>query len=173
MKKILLCLCVMLAVTFTGCKSNVEEGGELLTKQEFAAAAEKYQASIEEGKELAESFRGLGICYYEQEQFEEALKAFEQALNEGTEKTAVLYNLCGICSLRVGDAGNAVYYFEEGQKYSDVSEELRQEMAFNVIVCYGQLGEYELAKQAAEAYLEMYPDDEKVVKELEFLETQS
>lgn len=171
-KKIIIVLTLILVLA-AGCTSNVEEGATLLNEEKFAEAAQKYQASIEEGKELAESFRGLGICYFKQEKYEEALQAFSQALNEGTEATATLYNLCGICELKIGDAGGAVFYFEEGQQFADASEELLQEMAFNVIVCYEELGEYELAKEAVDTYLEKYPDDEKALKEQEFLSTQS
>lgn len=160
-------------LTFTGCVSSVEEGSSLLEERKYAEAQKKFQASVDEGKELAEAYRGLGICYWEQENYEEALAAFEQALNEGAEPTATLYNLAGISALKMGDAGHALFYFEEGQAFEGASEELLQEMAFNVIVCYEELDEYELAKEKLDEYLLKYPDDEKAVKEQEFLSTQS
>lgn len=173
MKKKIGMMVMAMLLLMVGCASKTEEAATLLKEGKFAEAAAKYEESVDEGKELAESFRGLGICYFEQEKYEEALTAFEQALNEGTEETATLYNLCGISALNMGDAGSAVYYFEEGQRFADAGQELLKEMAFNVIVCYEELGEYELAKEAADTYLEQYPDDEKVLKEQEFLSTQS
>lgn len=173
MKKKIILLLTIVVLAFSGCKSAVEEAGEFLTEQRFEEAIEQYNASIEAGDELAESFRGLGICYFEQEQYEDALKALEQSLNEGAEVNAIIYNLCGICAMKTDDVSRAVYYFEEGQRFDDASEELRQEMAFNVIVCYEELDEYELAKEAAQKYIDNYPDDERAAKELEFLETQS
>lgn len=171
-KRIIIGLLAVMLLAFAGCKSNTEEGTALLNEGDFASATEKYQAAIEDGKELAESYRGLGICYFEQERYEEALAAFEQSLNEGTEATATLYNLCGVSALKIGNAQHALFYFEEGQTF-EASEELLKEMAFNVIVCYEMLDEYELAKEAVDDYLSKYPDDEKALKEQEFLSTQS
>lgn len=173
MKKRILLVLVCMILTTCGCVSSAQEGAELLQQGQLEEAQAKFQESVNEGMELAESYRGLGLCYFEQEKYEEALTAFEQALNEGTEQTATLYNLSGICALKMGDASHALYYFEQGQQFEDASEELLQEMAFNVIVCYEELDEYGLAKEAVDEYLMRYPDDRTALKEQEFLSTQS
>lgn len=174
MKKRLICtvMAVML-LCVTACRSNFEKGSALLEEQKIEEAKEAFSKSIEKEKDVADSYRGLGFCYYEEENYEEALKAFEQALNEGTKITAPLYNLAGICAMKTGAYEKAVFYFEDGQKQEGAGEELLQEMAFNLVVSYEQLGELGLAKEKLQDYVSRYPEDEKAAKELEFLNTQS
>lgn len=42
----------------------------------------------------------------------------EKALKNGTEETATLYNILGICDLELDKPEKAVYYFENGQELS-------------------------------------------------------
>ncbi len=172
-KKIIYVMMAVMLLCMTACSSNFEKGSTLLEEQKIDEAKEAFLKSIEKEKDVADSYRGLGFCYYEQENYEEALKAFEQALNEGTEITAPLYNLAGICAMRTSAYEKAVFYFEDGQKQEGASEELLQEMAFNLVVSYEQLGELELAREKLQDYVSRYPEDEKAAKELEFLNTQS
>lgn len=171
-KRICLIIACML-LGMTGCASKVEEGSNLLEEQKYEEAQVKFQEAIDAEKDLAEAYRGLGFCYYEQENYEEALNAFELALNAGAEETAALYNLAGISAMQTGEYETAVFYFENGSELADAGEELKQEMAFNLVVSYEQLGELGLAKEKLEEYVRAYPDDETAQKELEFLNTQS
>ena len=161
--------CVMLA----GCANVMEEGSDLLKEKNYTQAQEKFQKSIEKGKDLAEAYRGLGLCYWEQEEYEKAKDAFGKALDNGAVKTATIYNLLGLCELKLEHPEKAVYYFEEGQKLPDGETELLQEMAFNLIVSYEKAGDYVTAREKLETYVSTYPDDERAEKELEFLNTQA
>ena len=51
------------------------------------------------------------------------------------------------------------------------SEELDQEMKFNLIVALEQSGDWENAKAKVAEYVSEYPDDASVLKEQQFLET--
>lgn len=53
----------------------------------------------------------------------------------------------------------------------DCSEKMLQEMKFNEIMVYEKLGDWKNAKIKVNEYLEQYPDNAKVKKEAEFLET--
>ena len=53
----------------------------------------------------------------------------------------------------------------------DNSEEMEQEIRYNIIAAYEQTGDWESVKVKLEEYLEDYPDDEDAKKEAEFLET--
>ena len=66
----------------------------------------------------------------------------------------------------------AVYYFENEQEFPDAGQELLKEMSFNLIAAYEQVGDYQKAKEKLEVYLSLYPDDERALKEKEFLNTQ-
>ena len=51
------------------------------------------------------------------------------------------------------------------------SDDMKQEIQFNVIVCYEKLEDWDNAKVKLEDYVTAYPDDEKAAKEAEFLKT--
>ena len=125
----LILACMMLA----GCGQNVyKKGVESLENKDYAAAQENFQKAVEDKKNVADSYRGLGIAYYEQEKYKDALAAFENA----------------VCS-----------------------DDMKQEIQFNVIVCYEKLEDWDNAKAKLEDYVTAYPDDEKAAKEAEFLKT--
>lgn len=165
----------------TGCSSAVKDGTELLESGAYQEAAEKFQEAAENEKNSAEAYRGLGMAYYELKEYDNALQAFEQALEEGAEETLTLWNLMGICSMQKGDYTKALEYFQNGiglaQNSGTTSEEAEgfshvlQEMLFNEIVCYEQLSDWENAKSRMESYIQTYPDDESAAREAEFLKT--
>lgn len=173
MKKGIIVLAVCMLVSFTGCGNLVKKGTAYLEKENYEDAKEVFQKAIEKEEDVAEAYRGLGIAYMEQEEYEEALWAFEKALGEGTEETAVLDNLVGICGMKCGQYKKAASFFEKGSKLEDGTEALNQEMAWNLVVSYEKLGDYQRAKDKLEEYLSSYPEDEKALKEREFLNTQS
>lgn len=170
-------LVTMMAVIFTacllaGCGTKVlEEGTELLEQGKYSEAADKFQDAVDEEKNLGEAYRGLGIALWEQEDYEGAKEAFESALDNDAEKTATLYNFLGNCDMKLGDAKSALNYYRLGMAAEDAGDEMMQEMRFNEIAAYEQLGDMESAKTKLNSYAADYPDDEKAVKEAEFLET--
>lgn len=171
-KKIMSLLCVCLLI-FSGCSSLAGQGAELLEAEKYEEAVEQFKASIDKGQNLPQSYEGLGIAYLELEEFENAVWAFEQAVGKGAKETAVLCNLAGVGSLRSEQYQKAINYFEKGLELEGASEELAKEMSFNLIVSYEKLGKYQKAKEKLDEYLSAYPDDEKALKEQEFLNTQS
>ena len=154
MKKRWLGVLILCCLFFAGCANAVKEGTAYLEEGKIEEAREKFETSIEKEKDLDEAYRGLGICYWEKSDY------------------TTLYNMLGICALKTQNGEKAVSYFAKGQNQSDAEGELLQEMAFNEIVGYEQLGKYSEAKQKLEAYMTAYPDDETAAKELEFLNTQ-
>ena len=60
----LILACMMLA----GCGQNVyKKGVESLENKDYKAAQENFQKAVEDKKNVADSYRGLGIAYYEQQ----------------------------------------------------------------------------------------------------------
>lgn len=165
----------------TGCSSAVKDGTELLESGAYQEAVEKFQEAAENEKNPAEACRGLGMAYYEQAEYDKALKAFEQALKEGTEETMSLWNLMGISSMQSGDYAKALEYLQNGillaqnsgttSKEAEGFSQVLQEMLFNEIVCYEKLADWENAKTRMESYIQTYPDDEAAAREAEFLKT--
>ena len=86
----LILACMMLA----GCGQNVyKKGVESLENKDYAAAQENFQKAVEDKKNVADSYRGLGIAYYEQEKYKDALAAFENAVSAGTKETGTICNM--------------------------------------------------------------------------------
>ena len=109
------------------------------------------------------------------------LKNFEKALAAGGEKNQVIYNLLGICGMKLNDYNYALEQFNQGISLSQNSgtsmenaesfSEVLQEMRFNQIVCYEKLGDWENAKTKIAEYIQVYPDDADAQREAKFLET--
>lgn len=171
-------LSLLMTCAASGCANPEKDGTEALEAGNYEEAQAQFTELSQSGdkEESAEGYRGLGMTYYEMEDYEKALSAFEQAEDAGVSPDVQLYNLMGVCGMQTGDYVKALEYIQAGLALADASsggasEELIQEMKYNEIVCYEQQTDWENAKQKASEYLEDYPDDEAVQKEAEFLET--
>lgn len=173
MKKIQsLLLILMLASILAGCGSrSYKQGMEELEKGNYKEAAVLLEEYVEKNDEAADAFRGLGMAYWEQEEYEKARDAFKSALDNGAEKTGALYSFLGNCELKLSHPEEALKYYEEGLKLEGNSNELTQEMKFNSIAACEQMKDWEGAKERLASYTEEYPDDKEAMKEAEFLET--
>lgn len=83
--------------------------------------------------------------------------------------SAAIYNQMGMCYASAGDYENALSSFEKGLAVEGSS--FRQELSYNRIVAYENLGDFESAKRYMKEYLSDYPDDERAQREYEFLQT--
>ncbi|MBQ8804623.1 MAG: tetratricopeptide repeat protein [Tyzzerella sp.] len=162
---------IILMVLLSGCASNIREGVSLLEEGKYEDAVAKFQEDIDKEKNLDEAYRGMGIAYYEQESYAEAADCFKTALENKAEETASIYHLLGTCYLQTADYENAVSNYNKALAMEDCTEEMKKEMLFNKIAAYENLADWESAKTAVSEYLEAYPDDERAIKEAEFLET--
>ncbi len=163
--------CLILCLSLSGCASAYREGVDDLEEGEYEEAVENFTKEIEDGKNVAESWRGIGLAYYEQGDYARAAEALSEALNAGAEETATICGLLGDCQYSLGDYSSAISWYEQGLALGDGSESLNQGMAFNIISAYEQMGDYDSAKEQLETYVSQYPDDETAQKEAEFLET--
>ena len=173
MKYMKIALSVMAAaIALTGCVKNPSEKGvEYLEDGKYKEAIEQFQDAIDSEVNAGDAYRGIGIAKWEQEDYEGAKEAFQNALDNGSKKTGTIYNFMGNCDMKLSRPESALNYFRLGIGQEDSSEELKKEMHFNMIVAYEQMKDWESAKAKLKEYLAEYPDDEAAKKELEFLET--
>lgn len=171
MKKCGIILMLTFTLCFTGCAVAVNDGTELLEKKEYEAAIEEFSEAIKEDKNVAEAYRGQGIAYWELGKYKEAKQALEKALDNGAEETAVLYQIMGDSDMQTGDYESALSNYWKGMSCQGATEQQIQEMSYNEIAAYEYLSDWSTAKAKMKAYIEKYPDDEKAVKEAQFLET--
>lgn len=169
MKK-LIGLCVMLLV-LTGCAGNIKDGVAFLEEGKYEEAIEAFRKDIQKERNLDEAYHGLGIAYFELENYEEAVMAFESAIEHDAKDSASLCSFLGACYLETGEYESALRAYEKALSEKDLTEHLEQEIQWNLIAVYENMGNWETAKEQIEKYIEMYPDDSRVEKEAEFLET--
>ena len=152
----------------SGCGNVVKDGTEALGEGRYDAAETAFEeATKNENKEVAaDGYQGLGMTYYEQEEYDKALEAFQTALDQGAEQTQELYNLTAVCAMKTEDYAKALECFQAGialaeSKTGDDKTKADTE----------KQADWENAKSAMKQYQEDFPEDDSVSKEAEFLQT--
>lgn len=171
MKKIRWILLLAVSSMLLGCTSNIKDGITCLEEEKYEAALECFEKDIAEKKNLDEAYRGMGIAQYELGDYSAAIDAFQNALDNETEKTATIYNLMGACCMQLNEYEDALDYYEKALEMEDCTEELAQEIQFNEIAIYQELSDWDTLKEKVSAYIENYPEDNRMDKTAEFLET--
>lgn len=169
MKKLIVWTLMLLLLT--GCAGNVKSGVALLEEKKYEEAVTAFQKDIEKGRNLGEAYRGLGIAHFELQEYEAATEAFEAALENETKETAVIFGFLGACYLELEEYNRALDVYEKALDQDDLTAELEQEIQYNLIALYEKKGDWKAAKKQMEKYIKNYPDDARVEKEAEFLET--
>lgn len=114
----------------------------------------------------AESYLFLGRAYEATGDYNYASSVYNAWLAKDT-GSAAIYNQLGLCEMAMGNYDLALDAFQEGMRLEDST--LMQTLAFNEIVAYEYLEEYQQAYVLIENYLKSYPDDESAKREREFL----
>lgn len=163
---------LLFCAALSGCgKRDYKEGVEMLENGEYEQAIGQFEASVEKEKNIGDSYRGIGIAKWETGDYEGAASAFEEALENGSEKTGAIYNFIGACRMQLGDYAGAVQAYEQALTYEDTTDEMAQEIRFNIIAAYEKQEDWEHAKERLAEYVKEYPEDAQAAKEAEFLET--
>lgn len=155
----------------TGCAGNIKTGVAFLEEGKYEEAVTAFEKEIKKERNLDEAYRGLGIAYFEMEEYDAAVEAFENALKHEAEETAILCSFLGASYLETEEYDKALDAYERGLACEDLTEELEQEIQFNLIAVYENKSNWDAAKKQMDKYVEKYPDDSRVEKESEFLET--
>ena len=121
MKRATLLALTVSACLLTGCTNALKDGTGYLEDGNYKEAVTAFQKAVDEGKKTAEAYRGLGMAYYEQEDYASAKDDFEKALAAGGEKNQVIYNLLGICGMKLNDYNYALEQFNQGISLSQNS----------------------------------------------------
>ncbi len=126
--------------------------------------------SLETAKDTAntsEVINLLGQTYEKLGDYNYAASVYSNYLL--TTPDAQVYNQLGLCELRTGEYQEALTAFQSGIAME--GKQLMQILKFNEIVAYEYLGEFDKAALLMKEYLQVYPDDEKALREYEFLRT--
>ena len=154
-----------------GCANYMKDGLELLQAGNYEEAIISFQTEIAEEKNLDEAYRGVGIAYFELEDYSAAAEAFEKALANEAEETASIYQLLGVSYLQLDEYDKALENYGKALNMEDCTEEMRQEVLFNEIAIYQIKSDWDTLKEKVSEYVAAYPDDDRMDKTAEFLET--
>lgn len=176
------CILVLLGIGFTVYTKHTkkepenfgEKGKKYLEQKEYDKAAEVFEKMISEGEETEEGNLGIGLVKYEQGDYRSALEAFEKAIQQEDYQTTEVYRLMGICSMQLEDYQKALNSFNLGLTKAEAEtgcEEIAKEMLRNEVTCYEKLEDWENACKKAEEYIALYPEDQDMQKEAQFLRT--
>ena len=171
MRKWMLTIVVASAVLLSGCSNNIETGVAFLEAEKYEQAKDAFEQEIEKGKNLDEAYRGFGIACFELEAYEDAIKAFESAIKNETDETAILYSMMGACYVETGEYEKALDVYTKALSMENITDDNKQEVQYNLIAVYEKMKDWDAAKKQMEAYKKAYPDDKRIEKEADFLET--
>ena len=103
---IALSFCALFACSKKDETDYVTIGYEKLEEPDYASAEQNFKQAIEQEKDLTMAYRGLGICYMNKGEYEEAIDAFKTALAEdGATPDDVDYDInyyVGVCYHKLG-----------------------------------------------------------------------
>lgn len=131
---------------------------------------QKAYLALEEAKDKGgvDSYLYLGRAYEATGDYNYASNVYNSYLAK-YDGNAEIYNQLGLCELTKGEYQNALDAFQAGMQLED--NPVMQSLAFNEIVSYEYLGEFEQAYALLTNYMRNYPDDEQARRELDFLST--
>lgn len=112
----------------------------------------------------------LGMVYLAQNDSSSARAMYQQYISEAGDSGAS-YNGLAMCDMAEGNYDSALSNISAGI-LSATTEEM-QSLLFNEIVVYEKKLDFAAAQQKAQEYLDMFPEDEAVIKELAFLKTRT
>lgn len=163
-------VCMLILVVFIF-KSPIKKGTEYLEAGNYAQAIEEFTNGLSDIDYIAESYKGIGIAYYEMGQYKDAVDNLENAIQKGQTSLGTTYYLLGISYMEIGDYEKALKNISAALTKTDNSEELVQELRYNEVLCMELTSDWDGAKAKATSYLQSYPDDVNMQEEYKFLST--
>lgn len=152
-------------------KSPIDKGTELLKDGQYKEAIMKFEEGLSNLEYLEDAYRGIGLSYYELEDYSEAAKSFELAIQKGLNNSGVLYNLLSISYIKIEEYDSALDNIVLAIQQSGNSDELNQQLRFNEVLCMEKTGDWDGAKAKATSYLQSFPEDTNMGAEIKFLES--
>ncbi len=131
---------------------------------EYQKACVALEKAREKGD--SESYLYLGRAYEATGDYNYAASVYHSWIAKDT-GSAAIYNQLGLCEMAMGNYQQALEAFQAGMQVENNT--LMQTLAFNEIVAYEHLEEYQKAFALVENYLRSYPDDELAKRERQFL----
>ena len=120
---------------------------------------------------MDEAYHGMAIACFELGDYESAQENFELSIKHGAIENAVLCGFLGACYLETENYEKALDAYEKALAKKDITPQLEQEIQYNLIAVYEYMGNWDKAKEQMKKYEKAYPEDTRIYKEADFLET--
>ncbi len=150
---------------------DLRSGVSALKRQKYEEAITCFDASIESGENIAESYRGKGIALFELGKYKEASEALIKSVDKGAAPNAQTSNMIAQSLIEQGDYAGSIEWLKDGLSHDDASSKLTRQMRYHLVVAYEKGAQWDLALENAQSYMADYPDDQDMKRELKFLET--
>jgi len=137
--------------------------------QDYDSAREELSAAVDQGSTEAKLF--LGMVSLAQGDTAGARSMYQDYMNSEDCVPAKGYNGLVLCDLADGAYDSALGNISAGLE--NAAGEDKQNLLYNEIAGYEQQLDFATALTKAQAYTEMYPDDEAAAKELIFLQSRT
>ena len=149
--------------------SEYEKGKTYFYLEDYDNARNSLETAKNEDKKkgatiillLGKTYEKLGDCEY-------AAVLYENYLSEN-DAAAEVYHQLGLCKLAAGEYQAALDAFQKGLAIEN--NPLVQSLAYNQIVAYEYLGDFDTATTLMKQYISKYPDDEEAQREYTFLKS--
>lgn len=151
----------------TGLEDDYQKGSIYYYLGDYEKAATALARPVEAKKE--DAMRLMGQVYLAQGDTQSAWVVYQQ-YKETFGETAESYNGIALCDIADGDYDTALQDIQQGLSL-DVSDSSKRDLLYNEIVVYEKKMDFATAKQKAEEFMQLYPDDEVGQKEYDFLIT--
>lgn len=136
--------------------------------EDYASAQKELIEASKQGSTEASLL--LGMVYLAQNDISNARSMYQDYVS-GEGASAAGYNGLALCDIAEGKYADALANINNG--LPGANDEELQDLLFNEIVAYEKQLDFATALQKAREYLEIYPDDEAIAKEMKFLQTRT
>lgn len=131
-------------------------------------AIPQLETAVEDGYQEANYY--LGDIYSKQEEYQEALTYYKEYFESTNSHTIDnIYNQYAVCLINTQSYDKALTVLEQGLE--KVDERTKKTLLFHQVTVLEHLGRFQEAYEIGKVYIEKYPDDEEMLRELEFLQT--
>lgn len=136
--------------------------------EEYDESLKYLDKAEKDGRDEALYYKGL--VYMEKGDNQSALKQYmAYEAKEIPDKINDVYNQLAKCFMQSDDYKQALAYVKKGLDKGNSSVE--KSLLKKQVILYEKMGKYKIALRCAKKYINLYPDDENMKKELSFIRT--
>lgn len=137
-------------------------------KGDYTAASSNLDKSLDKG--CKDALYYLGMVLMAENDYTSAAGKFQEYIDSGSKSNVTqAYNQAAGCYIELEDFASAESYIDKG--LASGTSGVYRILGKNQVVLYERMKKYKKARNAAEEYLQRFPEDKEMQKELLFINT--